>query len=96
VATFLAEGEKLGLRMPGVFGVFYYRSANEKTLRMLSQFLPVPVEPLLAEFAAGDSPVEICARTVRELRSLGVRHFYLSNLPHRGTAGVLRQILERT
>ncbi|HTM32475.1 MAG TPA: hypothetical protein VL263_14290 [Vicinamibacterales bacterium] len=96
VATFLAEGEKLGLRIPGVFGVFYYRSANEKTLRMLSQFLPVPVEPLLAEFAAGDTPVEICARTIRELRGLGVRHFYLSNLPHRGTAGVLKQILEKS
>jgi 5,10-methylenetetrahydrofolate reductase len=95
VAAFLAEGAAHHLRMPGVFGVFYYRSANEKTLRMLSQFLPVPVEGLLAEFAAGDSPVDICARTIRVLRDLGVRHFYLSNLPHKGTAAVLREILER-
>jgi hypothetical protein len=95
VAAFLAEGEKHALRMPGVFGVFYYRSANEKTLRMLSQFLPVPVEGLLAEFAAGGTPVDICARTIRVLRQLGVRHFYLSNLPHKGAAGVLKQILER-
>ncbi len=94
VSAFLAEGERHGLQMPGVFGVFYYRSANEKTLRMLSQFLPVPVEGLLAEFAAGDTPVDICARTIRVLRGLGVRHFYLSNLPHRGTAAVLKQILD--
>ena len=95
VAAFLAEGAKHGLEMPGVFGVFYYRSANEKTLRTLSQFLPVPVDGLMKEFAAGDSPVEICARTIRVLRERGVRHFYLSNLPHKGTAGVLKQILER-
>lgn len=95
VAAFLAEGARHDLRMPGVFGVFYYRSANEKTLRMLNQFLPVPVEGLLAEFAAGDTPVDVCARTLRVLRQLGVRHFYLSNLPHKGTAGVLKQILER-
>jgi 5,10-methylenetetrahydrofolate reductase len=95
VAAFLAEGAKHELRMPGVFGVFYYRSANEKTLRMLNQFLPVPVEGLLAEFAAGETPVDICARTIRVLRQLGVRHFYVSNLPHKGTAGVLKQVLER-
>ena len=95
VRAFLAEGEAHGLRMPGVFGVFYYRSANEKTLRMLSEFLPVPVEPLLAEFAAGDTSIDICARTITVLRGLGVRHFYVSNLPHKGAADVLRQILER-
>jgi len=95
VAAFLAEGERHGLRMPGVFGVFYYRSANEKTLRMLGQFLPVPVEGVLAEFAAGDSPVDICARTVRVLRALGVRHLYFSNLPQKRTLAVLKQILDR-
>lgn len=95
VEAFLGEGVKHGLRLPGVFGVFYYRSANEKTLRMLSQFLPVPVEGLLAEFAGGDTPVDICARTVKALRGLGARHFYLSNLPHKGAAGLLKQILER-
>ena len=94
VAALLAEGRAHGLQMPGVFGVFYYRSANEKTLRTLSQFLPVPVDGLLAEFAAGDSPVDICARTLRVLRGLGARHFYLSNLPHKNTASVLKQILE--
>ena len=78
-----------------MFGVFYYRSANPATLDILSQFLPVPVDGLLREFAEGATPVEICARTLRTLRSLGCRHFYLSNLPLRGTAGVLTSILER-
>ncbi|MDH4065754.1 MAG: hypothetical protein OEW19_15255 [Acidobacteriota bacterium] len=95
VDAFLGEGRRLGLTLPGVFGVFYYRSANEKTLRMLGEFLPVPVDPLLAEFAAGATPVDICARTIRVLRGLGARHFYLSNLPLRGTAAVLKSILAR-
>jgi len=95
VRSFLEEGTRQGLALPGVFGVFYYRSANEKTLRMLNEFLPVPVHALLAEFAAGATPVEICARTIRALRALGARHFYFSNLPPRGTAAVLRSILER-
>lgn len=95
VEAFLSEGRRHGLVLPGVFGVFYYRSANEKTLRMLSQFLPVPVEGLLREFAEGATPVDICARTIRTLRGLGCRHFYVSNLPLKGTAAVLKRILER-
>ena len=38
---------------PGIFGVFYYRSANLKTLTALKNFLPVPTEGLMKEFAAG-------------------------------------------
>jgi 5,10-methylenetetrahydrofolate reductase len=37
VAAFLDAGRARGLAMPGVFGVFYYRSANPKTLEMLCQ-----------------------------------------------------------
>jgi hypothetical protein len=95
VDAFLAEGRRHNLTLPGVFGVFYYRSANEKTLRMLERFLPVPVDGLLREFAEGATPVDICARTIRTLKALGARHFYVSNLPHRGTARILKQILER-
>jgi hypothetical protein len=95
VEAFLAESRQRGLTQPGMFGVFYYRSANPATLDILSQFLPVPVEGLRAEFAAGATPVDVCARSVRELRQLGVRHFYVSNLPLTRTAAVLRAILER-
>src|SRR5688500_14632009 len=52
VERFLAEAEKRRLSLPGLFGVFYYRSANPKTLAALSGFLPVPAEGLTREFAA--------------------------------------------
>ncbi len=67
VGAFLDAGRSNGLTMPGVFGVFYYRSANAKTLEMLSQFLPVPVEALKQEFADGATPIDVCARTIRFL-----------------------------
>jgi hypothetical protein len=81
--------------IPGVFGVFYYRSANPDTLHMLRQFLPVPVDELQAEFAGGAGPIDVCARTIRTLLDLGARHFYISNLPLRRTAQMLTAILER-
>jgi hypothetical protein len=94
VAAFLDAGRAGGLAMPGVFGVFYYRSANAKTLEMLSQFLPVPVEELKAEFAAGATPVDVCARTIRSLLDLGAKHFYVSNLPTKKTSATLNAILD--
>ena len=36
-----------------MFGVFYYRSANPRTLAALRGFLPVPAEELTREFADG-------------------------------------------
>jgi 5,10-methylenetetrahydrofolate reductase len=94
VERFLTEASRRGLRQPGVFGVFYYRSANPATLSELSRFLPVPADELRAEFAAGATPVEVCARTIRALLDLGVRHFYVSNLPLRRTAQTLNAILD--
>ena len=95
IGAFLDAGRKGGLTMPGVFGVFYYRSANVKTLEMLSQFLPVPVEALKAEFAAGATPIDVCARTIRSLIDLGAKHFYVSNLPARKTVATLTAILDK-
>jgi 5,10-methylenetetrahydrofolate reductase len=95
VNAFLDAGRSNGLSMPGVFGVFYYRSANPRTLAMLSQFLPVPVEALKAEFAAGATPIDVCARTIRFLIDAGARHFYVSNLPAQRTAATLNTILEK-
>ena len=94
VQHFLEEGRRRDVSLPGVFGVFYYRSAKPQTLATLSQFLPVPVDALRAEFAGGATPVEICARTIRTLLDLGARHFYISNLPLRRTAQILNAILE--
>ena len=93
VSRFVREGERRGLTVPGVFGVFYYRSANPRTLERLRAFLPVPVEGLAAEFAAGATPEEVCARTLRTLADAGVRHFYISNLPHTGALGTLTRVI---
>jgi hypothetical protein len=80
VEAFVREGERRGLALPGVFGVFYYRSANPKTLATLAKFLPVPVEAVARDFANGLTPDEICARTIRALRDIGVPRVYVSNL----------------
>ena len=66
IERFLIERERQRLTLPGVFGVFYYRSANPTTLETLRQFLPVPVDGLIKEFGAGASADEICARTIRD------------------------------
>jgi hypothetical protein len=95
VEAFVTAAFQSGLAIPGVFGVFYYRSATPKTLQILREFLPVPVDALTAEFAAGASPVDICARTLRTMLDVGIRHFYISNLPLPRAAATLNAILER-
>ncbi len=91
VERFLGQIDRQQLKVPGIVGVFYYRSANQKTLATLKQFLPVPLEGLTREFGEGATPDEVCARTIRALRAQGVRHFYVSNLP----VGRARQTLAR-
>lgn len=95
VEAFLAACARRGITMPGIFGVFYYRSANRKTLETLGRFLPVPVDGLLGEFAAGATPEAICARTIRELRAAGVQHIYVSNLPVHKARQTMSAILAR-
>lgn len=93
VEAFLSEADRRGLRLPGLFGVFYYRSANARTLSALRSFLPVPVEELTQEFREGATPDEICARSIRELAGAGARHFYVSNLPVGRAAATLQRVL---
>ena len=95
VEAFLKAADGQGLTLPGVFGVFYYRSANAGTLETLGRFLPVPVDGLRAEFADGATPADICARTIQALVSRGARHFYVSNLPVRKAAATLNEILDK-
>ena len=94
VGAFVREAAARGLTIPGAFGVFYYRSANPKTLKILGDFMPVPAAGLTAEFAAGDTPVDICARSIRALVDEGVRAFYISNLPLVRTQATLQAILD--
>jgi 5,10-methylenetetrahydrofolate reductase len=95
VERFLEEGQRRGLSLPGLFGVFYYRSANPKTLAALKGFLPVPIEELTREFAEGSTSEEICALSIRTLTDAGVRHFYISNLPLGRAALTLHRILDK-
>jgi hypothetical protein len=95
VRQFVETAARRGLAIPGMFGVFYYRSANPRTLEALESFLPVPAAELSAEFAGGASPEDICARTLRELRAAGARHFYISNLPLQRAALTLGRILAK-
>jgi 5,10-methylenetetrahydrofolate reductase len=93
VERFLQEAARRGVTMPGLFGVFYYRSANAKTLNILKEFLPVPIDELTQEFGSGASAEEVCARSIRELRAAGARHFYISNLPLGKAASTLERIM---
>jgi 5,10-methylenetetrahydrofolate reductase len=95
VREFVETAARRGLTIPGMYGVFYYRSANPRTLDTLKSFLPVPAAELSAEFAGGASPDDICARTLRELRAAGARHFYISNLPLQRAALTLGRILAK-
>ena len=95
VSAFLDAARRRAADLPGVYGVFYYRSANPKTLEILKGFLPVPAEGLTREFAPGATPEEICARTLRALVDAGARHFYVSNLPVTRAQSVLSSILEK-
>jgi hypothetical protein len=96
VERFVNEAARRGVTWPGVFGVFLYRSSNEATLDRLRQFFPVPVDGVRADFAAGLSPEEICARTIRALRTLGINKVYVSNLgiqrPHLRYRNLLRSL----
>ncbi len=95
VSRFIETADRRRLSLPGVFGVFFYRSANPRTLAALNSFLPVPAEGLTREFGAGATPEEVCARSVRALLDAGARHFYVSNLPLGRAQAVLASILDK-
>ena len=95
VTRFIDALERRGVTAPGVFGVFFYRSANPKTLDALKGFLPVPVEGLTRDFASGATPEDVCAKTIRTLMDAGARHFYISNLPIARAQTVLSNVLAK-
>ena len=95
VERFVAATERRGVPLPAVFGVFFYRSANPRTLAALQSFLPVPAEGLARDFAGGATAEDICARTIRTLTDAGARHFYISNLPIDRAQTVLSAILAK-
>jgi hypothetical protein len=87
VDRFINELERRGVRLPGLVGVFHYRSANPATLARLQAFLPVPARELTREFVdEGLTAHEVTARTLKALHGRGIRHTYLSNLHPRRAA----------
>ena len=95
IDEFVNETERLNVKIPGIFGVFYYRSPNPKTFEMLSKFLPVPVEELQRDFAAKIHPEEICALSIHALLQRGVKNVYVSNLPMATAAVTFSRIESR-
>lgn len=81
VDAFLEEASRRGLDLPGVFGVFFYRSANPRTLKALQPFFPVPAEDLQRDLGPqGQGPEQVCADTIAALRQRGIQRVYVSNL----------------
>jgi len=95
IDRFINETERLGVRIPGIFGVFYYRTANIKTFKLLSNFLPVPVAELQRDFAENVHPEEICAKSIHALLQRGVKNVYISNLPMATAAQTFSRIESR-
>ena len=93
IENFLITSERNALNIPGMFGVFYYRSGNQRTLNLLSKFLPVPRTQLIKEFSSGLTAEQICARSIHRLRRIGIKHFYISNLPVDQAPSLLNTIL---
>ncbi len=96
VARFIAAAERRGLTLPGLFGVFFYRSANRQdagrarraSCRFRSSRSP-------ASSKQGTTAEEVCARSIRALLDAGARHFYISNLPVGRAHTVLNDVLTK-
>jgi hypothetical protein len=89
---FLNEGARQGLEVPGLVGVFFYRSPSTRTLDRLERFIPVPRAELLADFNAGERAEAICADTLRALETRGVTKTYVSNLAPRRALSQLERV----
>ena len=96
VAEFLEECDKRNVKIPGLFGVFYYWNAKPVTLKRLDDFLPVPIDELTREFDAGDTPEAVVVRTIRALKGVGAKNIYLSNLGYKRVHDRLKKILEQS
>ena len=96
VEAFLEECDRRGVDVPGIFGVFYYWSADPRTLGRLGNFFPVPAEELTREFEAGATPEELLGKTLDALRAVGAEQVYISNLGHRRVQARLAEVIARS
>ena len=96
VEAFLEECDRRSVDVPGIFGVFYYWSANPDTLGQLGEFFPVPAEELAGEFEAGATPEEVLDKTLDALRAAGAEKVYISNLGQRRVQDRLAKVISRS
>jgi len=94
VEDFWRELRRRDLTVPGLVGIFHYRSANARTLERLQHFLPVPAAQVTRDFASGASAEQLTARSVRAALDAGAPGVYISNLGLRGAGRSLRWILD--
>lgn len=94
VERFLLECQNARLELPMFAGVFHYRSARLRTLKRLQNFIPVPIDGIVADFAAGRTADQITAMSVKRLHQLGLTRFYLSNLSAHDAVTRLDRIAE--
>jgi 5,10-methylenetetrahydrofolate reductase len=91
----VSSAARRGCALPGLAGIFHYRSGNPATLARLGTYFPVPARELVREFEAGADPETITARSVRAALDAGARGVYVSNLGVRRPDRTLESILER-
>lgn len=94
IEGWLTEAQRRRLEAHPVFGVFFYHNADPRVLARLAGYFPAPVDDIAREFGAGASGEEICGRSIRALRELGIERIYLSNLGSRRPASRLARILD--
>ena len=95
VKRFLDEVDRRQVPLPGMFSVFYYRSANPKTLATLEPFMPVPIRGAGRGIRRRRDAGRCLRANLRALRSLGVRHICICNLPMHDAWATLSAILEK-
>ncbi len=96
VEAFLEECDRRGVKTPGIFGVFYYWSAQPGTLARLGEFFPVPAEELVREFEGGATPEEVLGRSLEALRAAGADRVYVSNMGQRRVQDRLAKVMARS
>lgn len=87
---------RCGFDRPIFAGLFFYRSAREKTLRELGRYIPVPVDELRRDFGERRlSAEDVAAATLEGLARTGFTRFYISNLETSRASGRRGRLLNR-
>src|SRR5437667_11630105 len=95
IDEFLNEAARLSVKIPGIFGVCYYRSASTNTLDMLSRFFPLPIAGLKRDFEAKVASEESCASRSHALLKRAVKIGYIRKLTLASSSDTLAPLHKR-